>query len=132
MTFDFFEGPAGSGKTFNMVAHARHLVENDALGEGQRMLALTYMNGARRRLTATLDAEVTFRRRFDCLTFDSFAQTIVARRCSKVTGAMQRKVEATLQEAKEFTTFDETCVLAIELLQDAEVSYARIWVMAEI
>ncbi|KJZ18977.1 ATP-binding domain-containing protein [Loktanella sp. S4079] len=118
MTFDFFEGPAGSGKTFNMVAHARYLIEHDALDEGQRMLALTFMNGARRRLTESLNAEALFRRKFDCLTFDSFAQTLARRRNAKLTDEMR-------QQAGEFGQFDGPCFLAGELLKDAEV---RRWV----
>uniref|UniRef100_UPI003C7BB1FE ATP-binding domain-containing protein n=1 Tax=Mameliella sp. TaxID=1924940 RepID=UPI003C7BB1FE len=118
MTFDFFEGPAGSGKTFSMVAHARQLIENDALGEGQRMLALTFMNGARRRLTSSLNAEASFRQKFDCLTFDSFAQTLVRRRSAKLTEEMR-------QQAEELGQFQGPCLMAGELLKDAEV---RRWV----
>ncbi|EDM33296.1 hypothetical protein RTM1035_14967 [Roseovarius sp. TM1035] len=118
MTFDFFEGPAGSGKTFSMVAHARQLIENDALGEGQRMLALTFMNGARRRLTSSLNAEASFRRRFDCLTFDSFAQSLAKRRRAKLTDEMR-------QQAQELGQFHGPCFLACELLKDVEV---RRWV----
>ncbi|SDQ73323.1 ATP-dependent helicase [Pseudovibrio sp. Tun.PSC04-5.I4] len=118
MTFDFFEGPAGSGKTFSMVAHARQLIENDALGEGQRMLALTFMNGARRRLTESLNDEASFRRKFDCLTFDSFAQTLATRRSAKVTDEMR-------QHAEKLGQFHGPCFLAGELLKDAEV---RRWV----
>ncbi|WP_261395102.1 UvrD-helicase domain-containing protein [Salipiger bermudensis] len=114
MTFDFFEGPAGSGKTFSMVAHARQLIENDALGEGQCMLALTFMNGARRRLTSSLNAEASFRRRFDCLTFDSFAQSLAKRRSAKLTDEMRRQAEGLGQ-------FHGPCFLASELLKDPEV-----------
>jgi len=101
-----------------MVAHARHLVENDALGEGQRMLALTFMNGSRRRLTASLNAEASFRRKFDCLTIDSFAQTIARRRSAKLTDEMR-------QQAEGLDQFNGTCYLTCQLLQDAEV---RRWV----
>jgi len=101
-----------------MVAHAHQLVENDALGEGQRMLALTFMNGARRRLTSTLNAEPSFRRKFDCLTIDSFAQTLARRRSAKLTDDMRR-------QAEELGQFHGPCFLASELLQDAEV---RRWV----
>lgn len=118
MTFDFFEGPAGSGKTFSMVAHARQLIENDALSDDQRMLALTFMNGARRRLTASLNAEASFRQKFDCLTFDSFAQSLVRRRSAKLTGQMR-------QQAEQLGQFHGPCFLASELLRDAEV---RRWV----
>jgi len=101
-----------------MVAHARQLIANDALGEGQRMLALTFMNGARRRLTESLNAEASFRRKFDCLTFDSFAQTLVRRRDAKLTDEVR-------QQAEELGQFHGPCFLAGELLNDQEV---RRWV----
>ena len=69
MTFDFFEGAAGTGKTYNLVGRARELVEDGVLGEGHKLLALTFMNGARRRLDARLGENPAFRRRFDCQTF---------------------------------------------------------------
>lgn len=97
-----------------MVALARQLIENDALGEGQRMLALTFMNGARRRLTSSLNAEASFRRKFDCLTFDSFAQSLAKRRSAKLTDEMRQQAEGLGQ-------FHEPCFLASELLKDAEV-----------
>jgi UvrD/REP helicase N-terminal domain len=78
MTLDFFEGAAGTGKTHNLVGLAGELVHEGALGEGHKLLALTFMNGARRRLDARLGEDPRFRRRFDCLTFDVFARTLVA------------------------------------------------------
>lgn len=48
MTFDFFEGAAGTGKTHNLVGRAGEIVRDGALGEGHKLLALTFMNGARR------------------------------------------------------------------------------------
>ena len=76
MTFDFFEGAAGTGKTHNLVGRAGELVQDGALGEGHKLLALTFMNGARRRLDARLGENPAFRRRFDCQTFDVFARTL--------------------------------------------------------
>ena len=52
MTFDFFEGAAGTGKTHNLVGRAGEIVQDGVLGEGHKLLALTFMNGARRRLDA--------------------------------------------------------------------------------
>lgn len=54
MTFEFFEGAAGTGKTHNLVGRAGELVQEGVLGEGHKLLALTFMNGARRRLDARL------------------------------------------------------------------------------
>src|SRR5208282_236448 len=94
MTFDFFEGAAGTGKTYNLVGRAGVLVQEGALGEGHKLLALTFMNGARRRLDARLGENPLFRRRFDCQTFDVFARTLAARRRSLITQAMQEQAAA--------------------------------------
>jgi hypothetical protein len=38
MTFDFFEGAAGTGKTHNLVGRAGELVQGDALGDDHKLL----------------------------------------------------------------------------------------------
>lgn len=118
MTFDFFEGAAGTGKTHNLVGRAGELVQDGALGEGRRLLALTFMNGARRRLDARLGENPAFRRRFDCQTFDVFARTLAARRRSLITPAMQAQADA-------LSEFDGPCALAAALLEQEAV---RRWV----
>ena len=118
MTFDFFEGAAGTGKTHNLVGRAREIVQEGALGEGHKLLALTFMNGARRRLDARLAENQVFRRRFECQTFDVFARTLAARRRSLITPEMQAKVEA-------LNEFDGPCAMAAELLEQEPV---RKWV----
>lgn len=118
MTFDFFEGAAGTGKTHNLVGRAGEIVGDGALGEGHKLLALTFMNGARRRLDARLGENLAFRRRFDCQTFDVFARTLAARRRSLITQAMQAQADALNQ-------FDGPCALAASLLEEEAV---RKWV----
>lgn len=118
MTFDFFEGAAGTGKTHNLVGRAGELVQDGALGEGHKLLALTFMNGARRRLDARLGENAAFRRRFDCQTFDVFARTLAARRRSLITPAMQQQADA-------LSEFDGPCALAASLLEEEAV---RKWV----
>ncbi len=118
MTFDFFEGAAGTGKTHNLVGHAGEVVQDGALGDGRKLLALTFMNGARRRLEARLGENPVFRQRFDCQTFDVFARTVSARRRSLITPAMQHQAD-TLGE------FDGPCALAAGLL---EYEAVRQWV----
>lgn len=118
MTFDFFEGAAGTGKTHNLVGRAEELVQDGALGEGHKLLALTFMNGARRRLDARLGAIPAFRRRFDCQTFDVFARTLVARRRSLITPVMQ-------EHAAALNEFNGPCALAAGLLEHEPV---RQWV----
>lgn len=114
MTFDFFEGAAGTGKTHNLVGRAGEIVQDGALGEGHKLLALTFMNGARRRLDARLGENLAFRRRFDCQTFDVFARTLAARRRSLITPAMQTHADA-------LSEFDGPCALAAKLLESEAV-----------
>ncbi len=118
MTFEFFEGAAGTGKTHNLVGRAGELVQEGVLGEGHKLLALTFMNGARRRLDARLGENAAFRRRSDCQTFDVFARTLATRRRSLITPAMQAHAAA-------LNAFDGPCALAAGLLELASV---RQWV----
>lgn len=116
MRLDFFEGPAGTGKTHNLIGRASELVDTGVLGDDRKVLALTFMNGARRRLETTLSVERVFRRRFECQTFDVFARTITARRRSLLRG------NATVAErALGLNEFDRPCLLAASLLQDESV-----------
>ena len=110
MMFDFFEGAAGTGKTHNLVGRALELVEDGVLSEGHKLLALTFMNGARRRLDTRLGEKPAFRRRFDCQTFDVFARTLAARRRSLITPAMEAQAAA-------LNEFDGPCALSAMLLQ---------------
>ena len=50
VNFAFFEGPAGTGKTTALIDELSVLLKHQQLKEGQRILGLTYMHGARRRL----------------------------------------------------------------------------------
>lgn len=118
MTFDFFEGAAATGKTHNLVGRAGELVQDGVLGNEHKLLALTFMNGSRRRLDARLGENPAFRRRFDCQTFDVFARTLAARRRSLITQAMQ-------QQAAALNEFDGPCHLAAALLESEPV---RQWV----
>ena len=118
MTFDFFEGAAGTGKTHNLVERAREIVQGGALAEGQKFLALTFMNGARRRLDARLGECPEFRRRYECQTFDTFALTLAGRRSSLITPEMQTQADT-------LNKFDGPCALAAALLEQEIV---RQWV----
>lgn len=118
MTFDFFEGAAGTGKTHNLVGKAAEVVEKGLLGEERKLLALTFMNGARRRLEARLGGEATFRRRFECQTFDVFARMVAARRRSLVTPGLQ-------EQANGLDEFSGPCFVAASLLENEPV---RQWV----
>ena len=114
MTFDFFEGAAGTGKTYNLVSRADEIVQGGVLGDAHKLLALTFMNGARRRLDARLRENPAFSGRFDCQTFDVFARTLTARRRSLITPAMQTQAAA-------LSEFDGPCALAAGLLENEAV-----------
>ena len=118
MTFDFFEGAAGTGKTHNLVGRAGELVLDGVLGDGHKLLALTFMNGSRRRLDARLGENAAFRKRFDCQTFDVFARMLAARRRSLITPTMQ-------EQANALGEFDGPCALAASLLGNESI---RQWV----
>lgn len=76
----YFEGPAGSGKTYNLLMTARQRLQTHPLLEGQRLLALSFMHGARRRLhEALVAAERDPAHRCWCATIDSFARRVAQR-----------------------------------------------------
>jgi superfamily I DNA/RNA helicase len=119
---EFFEGPAGTGKTHNLMARAAELLDAGILGEHHRVLALTFMNGARRRLQTRLSENRAFRRRFVSQTFDSFAITLASRRRSLLAGNVGLH-----EKASSFGPFDGPCFLASRLL---EVPAVHRWVGA--
>ena len=55
------------------------LVRENPLKERQRVLALSFMHGSRRRLTERLSQIPELRRKFECITIDSFAQRLCNR-----------------------------------------------------
>jgi hypothetical protein len=73
------EGTAGSGKTVRLMEALGETLATLPLREGQRVLALTFMHGARRRLHEKLRGMDGLRGRVECVTVDSFAQRILRR-----------------------------------------------------
>jgi|GEM_PF-339369 len=117
MTLRYFEGPAGTGKTHNVVAEALALVNGGILGDYNRVLALTFMNGARRRLQSRLSRHAPFRRRYECQTFDVFARTLAARRNSLV-----RSRPEIAERAADLNEFDGPCSIAGSLLETEQIA----------
>src|SRR5688572_26756615 len=99
----FFEGPAGSGKTHKLIDETVAIADGLLSGENTKLLALTFMNGARHRLNARFAAVPTLRGRFLCSTFDSFATLLIRRR-----RALLRTLPANPAE-EEMSVFDRTC-----------------------
>jgi hypothetical protein len=117
MTFDYCEGPAGTGKTHNIVQRASEFIEAGFSVEGNRILALTFMNGSRRRLEAKLGSDSIFRNKFECVTFDVFARSLSYRRRSLICDKPELS-----QQAGILGDFDGPCFLAGALLSDSVVS----------
>jgi hypothetical protein len=54
-------------------------LESHPLNDGQRVLALTFMHGSRRRLSERLRSVANLRGRVECCTIDAFAWRIYRR-----------------------------------------------------
>ena len=79
MTVQTFSGGAGCGKTFRLMQALSEYLIAKPLREGQKVLALTFMHGSRRRLEERLDLVGGLNRRHECSTVDSFAWRLVRR-----------------------------------------------------
>jgi len=79
MTLWAVEGAAGCGKTLRLMEILGETLSGAPLHDGQRVLALTFMHGARRRLDEKLRGVGGLRGRTECVTVDSFAQRLVRR-----------------------------------------------------
>jgi len=79
VTVRAFTGGAGCGKTHQLMQALNDHLEATPLKDGQKVLALTFMHGSRRRLEERLWQLEALRRRADCSTIDSFAWRVVRR-----------------------------------------------------
>lgn len=79
MSVQFFSGGAGCGKTYQVMRALTDYLHEFPLLDGQKVLALTYMHGSRRRLHERLTGIKQLSSRFECLVIDSMAWRIVAR-----------------------------------------------------
>lgn len=79
MTVRAVKGGAGCGKTHRLMAMLAETLEAQPLGDGQRVLALTFMHGARRRLSDRLRMVPGLDGRGECATIDGFAWRVARR-----------------------------------------------------
>lgn len=79
MTVQAFIGGAGCGKTYQLMRALSTHLEVVPLAVGQKVLALTFMHGSRRRLEERISKIPTLKGRADCSTVDSFAWRLVRR-----------------------------------------------------
>lgn len=94
-------------------------LEATPLDDGQKVLALTFMHGSRRRLEERLGQLRALRGRTDCTTIDSFAWRLVRRWLSLVTALGFQEVHP--------DQYEKICNAAGALLELNEV---RAWVVA--
>jgi hypothetical protein len=116
MPFEGFEGPAGTGKTRHLTDAILHRVAVEPLATHQRVLALTFMHGSRRRLEAQFSALAGLRGRHTCMTIDSFAGHVVERWRSLAT-----------PHNAHAGNFNQTCDACGRLLEETQIAK---WVAA--
>ena len=117
MAVTAFEGPAGTGKTHSLMDDLEGRVREHALASHQRVLALAFMHGARRRLDSRLSEIDALGGRYQAVTVDSFAWRLIQR---------WRRLAASLGYAiPSENRYDETCALAATLMARPDV---RTWV----
>ena len=79
MSLEYFEGPAGSGKTYQLIEALKTVLVTRPLLEGEAVLGLTYMHGSRRRMHNRLTQVSGLRGRFLACTVDSMARRVICR-----------------------------------------------------
>ncbi len=119
MTVRAFSGGAGCGKTHQLMQSLVEHLQTAPLNEGQKVLALTFMHGSRRRLEARLAQLLALKGRTECSTIDSFAWRLVSRWSSLVAKLGFDDIEP--------DQYERVCDAAGALLQVDEV---RGWVAA--
>jgi len=108
-----FIGGAGCGKTHLLMQSLTAQLEVAPLIEGQKVLALTFMHGSRRRLEERLRQLPALKGRAECTTVDSFAFRLARR---------WRALAAQLGHADiDPSQYDRMCDAAGDLLQVREV-----------
>ncbi len=119
MTITAFEGPAGSGKTHRLMDELIAVLERAPLQAHQRVLAVTYMHGSRRRLDSRLAAIVPLKGRYEAVVLDGFAWRLIQR--------WRRLVAHLGYAAPQEHDFDACCELAARLM---EIDHVAAWVKA--
>lgn len=112
MTVHSFTGGAGCGKTHRLMAALAEHLRDRPLADGQKVLALTYMHGSRRRLEERLALLRLPARPYESATIDSFAARVV-RRWTSLLGMLGHEAPA----AEDYAAI--TAAAASLLAQDA-------------
>src|SRR3546814_14910783 len=110
MPFLGFEGPAGTGKTHRLIEAVRVKAGELQMQPHNRILALTFMHGSRRRLEERLAQPAETRGRVTCMTIDSFATHVV------------RRWQSCLADLPDLKQSDQVCARSGPLLERPEVT----------
>jgi hypothetical protein len=108
MAVTAFEGPAGTGKTHSLMGHLGNRMREQPLALHERVLALAFMHGARRRLDSRLREIDGLGGRYQAVTVDSFAWRL-AQRWRRLAASIGHAIPPEDQ-------YDDTCALAATLL----------------
>jgi len=111
MPFWGFEGPAGSGKTYRLLESVAIRLQDQPLLLQQKVLALTFMHGSRRRLDVESGANPHLRGKVVAMTIDSFAHQVWNR-----WRTLARALNAGIGD------FNETCNACGHLLEQPAVA----------
>ena len=114
MTLKAHIGGAGVGKTHSTLEALDESEFEIPLSSGQRVLALTFMHGSRRRLEQRLRGSKSIRGRYDCMVIDRFAWEL----CSRWRSLLRSLGHDVVREGD----FDRTCDTAGMLLERSDVS----------
>ncbi len=117
MSISAFEGAAGCGKTYSVIDYVQKKIAHAALLPHQKLLALTFMHGARMRLDGHLKNIVVLASRYEAVTLDSFVWRICHR-----WRARAREIGIAIPAAGDFNAH---CSLAGRLLAEPDI---RAWV----
>jgi hypothetical protein len=117
VTLAAFTGPAGVGKTHRLMDATGAALAAVPLEDGQRVLAMTFMHGSRRRLDNRLRDVRGLRSRYVCMTVDRFAWEL----CTRWRSLRRHEGMTDLREGQ----YDATCDTAGALMENYEV---REWV----
>jgi len=79
LSLEYFEGSAGSGKTYQVIEALKTVLAGRPLLDGEAVLGLTYMHGSRRRMHNRLAQVSALQGRFLACTIDSLARRVVSR-----------------------------------------------------
>ena len=117
MSISAFEGAAGCGKTYSVIEYVQEKIAHATLLPHQKLLALTFMHGARLRLDGHLKNIDVLASRYEAVTLDSFVWRICHR-----WRARAREIGIAIPAIGDFNAH---CSLAGRLLAEPDI---RAWV----